>query len=76
MSGKDKGMIATIFALVLALVIMIFMLVNGTDQIRRVQAFRSEFIERCHAKHGKIIHLRGSISRACIGPDGRWLESY
>ena len=66
--------------LVLVVCMAIFMLVwvtGGFEQIERVQKARTEFAQRCADNHGKVVTIRkSSVSRVCVGPDGRWLEYY
>lgn len=65
---------------VLVICMAIFLLLwvtGGFEQIERVQKFRTEFAQRCADRQGKIITMRkSSVSRVCVGPDGRWLEYY
>jgi hypothetical protein len=60
--------------------VLMFLLLYFTDgftQIERVQKFRNDFVERCHLQKGKVVSFgKGSVSKACVGPDGRWLEYY
>lgn len=62
--------------IIVAFIVMMWA-TGGFEQVNRAQKFRTEFAQRCAANHGKVVTMRkSSVSRVCVGPDGRWLEYY
>ena len=69
--------VTAVVSLTAAYLLDTYVLQPGIAQVAQVQKFRTDFAVRCAARRGQIIDMgKSSVSRVCIGPDGRWLEWY
>lgn len=64
-------------AIIIGGFLFLFWVTGGPEQVAAAQKARTEFAQRCADRQGTVVRMRkSSVSRVCVGPDGRWLEYY